>query len=62
MRYRLIIETDFAGNRKEFANCIRDAIEQDRLFARIPGEVVYVATDITDAAVITHDGKIITKE
>lgn len=63
MRYRLIIETDFSGNRKEFANCIRAQIANNNLFGNIPGEVVYVATDITEPAVIMHEGsKILTRE
>lgn len=59
-RYRVIIETDFAGSAKVLRDTIRSALQLGDLAKSIPGEIVYVATDLAETAVVSHDGKNVT--
>lgn len=60
MRYRVIVETDFAGSARAFRESLRANLLTGELAKPIPGEIVYVATEPADTSVVSHDGKITT--
>lgn len=60
MRYRVIIETDFIGTRATFARSLRSMMHTGELAKVISGDIVYVATEVADSEVISHDGKTVT--
>lgn len=60
MRFRVTIETDFAGNARTFRESLRSTFLTGELAKAVPGDIVYIATDLAETAVVTHDGKTVT--
>lgn len=65
MRMRVIVETDVNEQPKGethlmFRQSMRNLLECGQLAKAIPGTIVYVATEIVDSAVVSHDGKNVT--
>lgn len=60
MRMRLIVEVDYDGTAQGFRAEIRNSMKHGRLREAVPGEIVYVANDIADTAVISHDSRTLT--
>lgn len=61
MRYRVVVETDYVGSYEQIRNQVRTALQLGDLAKSIPGEIVYLAMDIADTAVLSHDGKTVTR-
>lgn len=59
MRYRVIIETEFVGTHDTFNRSLRLNLATGELAKVISGEIVYVAAETADTAVVSRDGKIL---
>lgn len=60
-RYRLIVEFETTHSAEGVRAELRNSLAHGRIGECVPGEVVYVATDIAEAAVISHDGRTLTR-
>lgn len=60
-RYRVVVEFETTHTAEGVRAECRNSLAHGRLAECVPGEIVYVATDIAETAVLSHDGKTLTR-